>query len=351
MENEIYNDEFYNKRFAETQDSAAAILSILLQHINIESAVDIGCGVGAWLKTIENMGIHDVQGYDGDWVPLQYLAIEKNKFSTKDLSKPLLISRKFDLAICLEVAEHLPEEISECFIGELTSIAPFVLFSAAIPGQTGDGHINEQWPEYWVEKFRKNNYSFSDCVRLSLWDSGKTRWWYAQNTFLFINNNIKETLGTEIKNSLNIYKIPEKCVHPDCFSMISSRLQYQINMQNSDREKLIIENVKHILKLICRNDYILWGAGQHSEKLLSYWLAKEMRKPSFVVDDYSDKKEIQSIPVLKASEIPDKFKGWVILSSDQESIISKMRESCTKNGISTDRIIDLYCHEAKTIGR
>jgi hypothetical protein len=63
--------------------------------------------------------------------------------------------RTFDLAICLEVAEHLPPEAAEGFIDSLTRLAPVVLFSAAITFQVGNQHLNGQWPDYWATLFRR----------------------------------------------------------------------------------------------------------------------------------------------------------------------------------------------------
>jgi hypothetical protein len=53
----------------------------------------------------------------------------------------------------LEVGEHISESAANHFIESLTTHAPVVLFSAAIPYQGGDHHVNEQFLPYWVERF------------------------------------------------------------------------------------------------------------------------------------------------------------------------------------------------------
>jgi hypothetical protein len=76
---------------------------------------------------------------DGGYVTTSPLG---ERFLPHDIATPLpehLVGR-FDLAVCLEVAEHLPPERAESFIRELCDLAPVVLFSAAIPGQGGTGH-------------------------------------------------------------------------------------------------------------------------------------------------------------------------------------------------------------------
>jgi hypothetical protein len=51
--------------------------------------------------------------------------------------------KRFDLAISLEVAEHLPEGSAGALVSTLIEAAPVVVFSAAIKGQSGTNHINE----------------------------------------------------------------------------------------------------------------------------------------------------------------------------------------------------------------
>ena len=59
------------------------------------------------------------------------------------------MGRRFDLALCLDVTEHLPRECADPLVTLLTSLAPVVAFSAAIPVQDSYNHVNCQWPAYW----------------------------------------------------------------------------------------------------------------------------------------------------------------------------------------------------------
>ena len=95
--------------------------------------------------------------------------------------------RTFDLAMSLEVAEHLPPKSAEGFIAGLTKLAPVVLFSAAIPFQGGTNHVNEQWPQYWADLFARHGFDAIDCIRSEVWDNEEVEWWYAQNTILYAN--------------------------------------------------------------------------------------------------------------------------------------------------------------------
>ena len=105
-------------------------------------------------------------------------------FKAHDLRTPFTLNRKFDLAICLETAEHLPESSSDVLVSNLVSHADRILFSAAVPGQGGQNHINEQWPEYWEAKFAVHGFYFQDTIRPLIWTNPKVEWWYRQNIFL-----------------------------------------------------------------------------------------------------------------------------------------------------------------------
>src|SRR5699024_10679550 len=114
----------------------------------VHSAVDVGCGVGTWLSVLAAWGVKDIQGYDGDWIDTALLEIPAAHFSSRNLTEALAPpAARFDLAMSLEVAEHLPASAARTFVKSLTAQSDFVLFSAAVPHQGGRHHVNEQWLE------------------------------------------------------------------------------------------------------------------------------------------------------------------------------------------------------------
>jgi len=184
-----YNEEFYSSRHNKTSYSAKVITSIVQEYIHASSAVDLGCGVGTWLKVLEDNGMRDVFGIEGEWIREDTLLIPETKFLKTNLGKPLKLDRQFDLAISLEVAEHIHEVYADQFLDNLTALAPVILFSAAIPKQGGTHHVNEQWPEYWRDKFSKRNFVLLDCIRPKVWNDPLIRMWYAQNSFVFVRRD------------------------------------------------------------------------------------------------------------------------------------------------------------------
>lgn len=333
----IYNNTFYKNRHNETAKSAAAILAVILDLLKIDSAVDIGCGVGAWLKALREKGVCDIAGIDGSWVPLEHIVIPGKFFLCKNLSEPLNLNREFSLAICLEVAEHLSPDAGERLVRELTNLAPYILFSAAIPGQTGDGHVNEQWPEYWIAKFKDNGYSFIDCIRPAVWGNKDVLWWYSQNTFLFAKKDAE--CNFPVKPDSPVF--PLKCVHPKCFNMISGKAAAFVNIGNFNFQNRKAY-IRKLIQLVSERDYILWGAGKHTQWLLKLCDEFNLKKPLFIIDDYSALKEIAGVKVFKPESRFLNVGRWILLSSDCPDIARSMRASSESVGFEKDKIIDIY---------
>lgn len=169
------------------------ILPLVLERYQPKSLVDVGCGTGGWAAAALELGVPDVLGIDGDYVDRSQLLLRGDQFQSADLQRPVTLSRRFDMVICTEVGEHLTPDVASALVESLTALGPVVLFSAAIPGQGGTFHINEQWPEYWAAKFRSFNYRTLDWLRPRIWSDGAVPWWYRQNIFLAIDEHLLAT--------------------------------------------------------------------------------------------------------------------------------------------------------------
>jgi SAM-dependent methyltransferase len=181
----FYTADFYRKHCDGARRSAEAVVPIVLDLVQPRSVIDVGCGLGAWLAVFRGYGIEDVWGLDGPHVDARLLQIPPDRFLPTDLRQPVRLPRCFDLVVSVEVAEHLPPNHATAFIESLTALGPVVLFSAAIPHQGGVEHLNEQWPEYWVERFGERGYVAIDCIRPRVWRDERVEWWYAQNALLY----------------------------------------------------------------------------------------------------------------------------------------------------------------------
>ena len=159
----------------------------------IKSVVDFGCGLGTWIKAFKDNGIEEILGLDGAWndPDLLFQYIQENEFKCVNLESPIHLDKVYDLVISLEVAEHLRKEFADTFVKSLVDAGKIILFSAATPGQRGFKHVNEQFPAYWVEKFRQHGYKSYDIIRKQIWDYPLVETWYKQNMFLVVHNSIQ----------------------------------------------------------------------------------------------------------------------------------------------------------------
>jgi len=197
-----YNEDFMSYTADVSDISARKIVSLLSKTFNINSVLDLGCGPGVWLKCWQEHGVSDLLGVDGYYLNKTQLAIDTNHFLPCDLSKPLHLERKFDLAYSLEVAEHLPEDASDTFVDSLVRHSDVVVFSAAVTGQGGENHINEQPIDYWRKKFGDRGFDAYDFVRDCVGNDPDVRRWYRYNTIVYIKNKVSSNLPDNVRNSV-----------------------------------------------------------------------------------------------------------------------------------------------------
>lgn len=186
-----HNPLYIHTEGAHNTRAAEVVVPVLFQYVQPESVLDVGCGIGTWLKVLNEFGVSEFLGVDSKYVDRSMLEIDETNFIEHDLSTSLNLGKHFDLVISLEVAEHLPEHAADIFVKTLIRHGKIILFSAAIPGQGGQNHINEQWPSYWREKFAFHGYEFYDSIRPVVWDNVKVDRWYRQNMFLVIHESIE----------------------------------------------------------------------------------------------------------------------------------------------------------------
>jgi SAM-dependent methyltransferase len=192
MSDEVYGAAFFEAQAARSLASARVVLGRVFPLLRPRRLLDVGCGVGTWLRAGLDLGADEVFGTDGDYVDPATLLIDRDRFIPADLATEAIpdvlgsrAAQPFDLVICMEVAEHLPHARAPSLVAELASLGDAVLFSAAVPFQYGANHVNEQWPEYWSILFRGQGFECFDPLRAELWNDPGVDWWYAQNALLF----------------------------------------------------------------------------------------------------------------------------------------------------------------------
>ena len=166
---------------------------MLLKLLPIKSVIDFGCGRGEWLSKFKEHGVTDIRGIDGAHFDQGKLLIPKEAFTAYDLEclreGPFALDRAYEMALNLEVAEHLTVECAGHLVESLVKAAPLILFSAAIPGQGGVNHVNEQWPSFWRQQFSRWEYRLFDPVRRFIYGERRIPWWYRQNLVLYASRS------------------------------------------------------------------------------------------------------------------------------------------------------------------
>lgn len=183
---------------AEGARRSAAILVPRITRGRALRVVDVGCGRGWWSKELagQHCDVTSVEHCDTE-------TLDELVVFSHDLTHPLLLGPEFDLALCLEVGEHLPEESASTLVDSLCALSSHVVFSAAIPFQTGPGHINCQWQSWWAEKFEKRGYGVNVDLRWDAWTDGRIEPWYRQNIFTATLGEASSVVG------------PMDVVHPE----------------------------------------------------------------------------------------------------------------------------------------
>jgi SAM-dependent methyltransferase len=165
LERRAKTDELYDAYYYDHDvdplmlSSADAIASSLARSFRPASAIDVGCGTGALMAALERHGI-DCLGFDYATAALQRCRERGVDARKLDLECDPFPPERADLAISTEVAEHLPERSADRFVELLTTLAPVVVVTAALPGSRGKDHVNEQPNEYWIAKFSTRSFAY-----------------------------------------------------------------------------------------------------------------------------------------------------------------------------------------------
>jgi SAM-dependent methyltransferase len=201
---------FDHSRNRQTLQGAKAVLSAVFCREVPRSLLDVGCGTGTWLRAAADLGTNYVFGLDGILAKEQ-LHIPRHNIEELDLTVPFDLGRRFELVLCLEVAEHLPKNSASTLISSIVRHSDLVLFSAACPRQPGQNHINCQWPAYWQAHFNRCGFMCDDSVRWQIWEDQRIEPWYRQNIFYARHDPYRAGREMRLK----------PVIHPELFESLS----------------------------------------------------------------------------------------------------------------------------------
>lgn len=181
---------------------AKGVADLLARYHKPKTVIDLGCGKGFFLAAMAQAGAVVTHGVDGPWVKDTQTEIAKEHYTIHNLENPYRLGVTYDLCACLEVAEHVSVGRSEGLVDEITALSDYVLFSAAIPGQRGKGHINCQWQESWAKRFAARGFRCYDPFRRRLAGIPKMAPWFIQNLLFFVRE------GAYVAGALEEHEIP-----------------------------------------------------------------------------------------------------------------------------------------------
>jgi hypothetical protein len=240
MSANYYPISYFQRRKDISSISAEITLRKLSKLVRFSSVVDFGCGTGTWLTACQNAGVTKILGFDY-YAKETELLIERKYFHKKSLAFKITLEEKYDLAISLEAAEHVEQIFADTIIENLTNASDVILFSAAIPGQGGTNHVNEQPPQYWAKKFANHGFAQFDIIRPLIWEENDVAWWYKQNTFLYINSDSNQRLKLD---GMGHGLINQHVIHSQCLAD---------KIEEFDIENASIKNLsKAIIKKLAR---------------------------------------------------------------------------------------------------
>ncbi len=215
---EIYGENFHQGYLAASLQSARIYLKYLWQFFQPVSVLDVGCGRGAWLKACHELGSTLLLGFDGGSNNQTSMIDGAINFQSINLNEPFSVPDKVDLAMTLEVAEHLEPSTAPLFVKCLTDASDAVLFSAAYTKQGGTYHINEQPHTFWANLFAEHDFVPFDLFRPVFWGNEDVCFWYRQNVFLYVKKNssvFRQLAFHGFKELVNISFMD--CIHPDLY--------------------------------------------------------------------------------------------------------------------------------------
>jgi len=146
-----------------------------------QKVADVGCGEGRYCNYFKEHGWPIVHGYEGTQ-GVKTLGIY-NDIMTMDLTKVRWVDIQYDLVLCLEVGEHIPKKYEQIFFDNIRKfVSKDLILSWAIPGQGGNGHVNEQSNQYVIDELTKRELKYLKFTSIDLRKHHSLKWF--KNTIM-----------------------------------------------------------------------------------------------------------------------------------------------------------------------
>jgi SAM-dependent methyltransferase len=133
-----------------------AIADRIAADIAPRTVLDAGCAIGLLVETLAAHGI-DASGLDiSEYAIAQAAGAARGRCHVASLTDEL--PQRYDLIVCIEVLEHMPEPQARAALSNICRHTDDVLFSSS-PQDYGEAtHLNVQPPEVWAEWFAREGF-------------------------------------------------------------------------------------------------------------------------------------------------------------------------------------------------
>jgi predicted RNA methylase len=195
----------------------AAIAETIIKEYQPKRIIDFGCGTGDLARAFASRGV-TVVAIDGYSTP-DFSAYSNIHFTKVDLNNVAATQKflkqfeaKFDLAISIEVAEHLNPDVSSSFIEWMTSMADVIVFSAAVPSQDGDGHINCRSRSDWYQFIKQHEYVIADTLRQHFTLNPRLGLWHKFNIVDYVQKD------SVFAKKINLAELADRLIAAETFA-------------------------------------------------------------------------------------------------------------------------------------
>lgn len=186
------DEKFYQKTLRPDRQQSYKLIAKFIKRMtwpDVNNVVDYGCGAGWILHWLKYYGVENLTGVEPNKNARSFMDDDvKDCVKFRTLKRKIKLEQTFDMAICLEVAEHLDEKYADLLVENITNDTELLIFSAAPPGQGGWGHVNEQPFEYWEERLNASGF-FVDGLKTAQFKTYLTaknaKRWYCNNIAVF----------------------------------------------------------------------------------------------------------------------------------------------------------------------
>jgi SAM-dependent methyltransferase len=162
----LYGPEYYASQCGDqpyTRDSPAwlefygRIADEIVRSLAPRRVFDAGCAIGFLVEALWDRGL-EARGRDISPYAISQVRADVRPYCAEgSIADP--IDGGYDLVLCIEVLEHMPEPEAQRAIDVITTAAPRVLFSSSPIDLDEPTHINVRPTIYWLQQFAEAGFA------------------------------------------------------------------------------------------------------------------------------------------------------------------------------------------------